>query len=202
LRLTKNGIGINGFRNAPDAWRYQFAAGGQKPRAKSIGALFDKRPTPCLCNPRPQHMSRRGTMSSPRRSQPSLEIAARHRVSMKVAALSWCAALSQCKAFPRVAARHPHLADRKRRSIGAGLAALPMLSLCGCSETGAPSLDIFGAFFPAWLLCAVLGIFVALGVRIFFAARNLTDVLPFQLPLCTSLGAIFALLIWLICFGR
>jgi hypothetical protein len=140
-------------------------------------------------------------MSSPRRSQPSLEIAARHRVSMKVAVLSWCAALSQCRALPRVAARHPYLAERKRR-IGVSLVALPMLSLCGCSETGAPSLDLFGAFFPAWLLCAVLGIFVALGARIFFAARNLTDVLPFQLPLCTSLGAIFALLIWLICFGR
>jgi hypothetical protein len=101
----------------------------------------------------------------------------------------------------RVAARHLYLAERKRR-IGVSLVALPMLSLCGCSETGAPSLDLFGAFFPAWLLCAVLGIFVALGARIFFAARNLTEVLPFQLPLCTSLGAIFALLIWLICFGR
>jgi hypothetical protein len=121
---------------------------------------------------------------------------------MKVAVLSWCAALSQCRALRRVAAPHPHLAERKRRRIGTGLVALPMLSLCGCSETGAPSLDLFGAFFPAWLLCAVLGIFVALGARIFFAARNLTDVLPFQLPLCTSLGAIFALLIWLICFGR
>ena len=121
---------------------------------------------------------------------------------MKVAVLSWCAALSQCKALPRVVAPHPHWTERKRRRIGTSLAALPMLSLCGCSETGAPSLDLFGAFFPAWLLCAVLGILVALGARIFFAARNLTDVLPFQLPLCTSLGAIFALLIWLICFGR
>ena len=83
-----------------------------------------------------------------------------------------------------------------------GAVALPLLSLCGCSETGAPSLDIFGAFFPAWLLCAVLGVFVAFGARIFFTARHLTDVLPFQLSVCTSLGAIFALLVWLTCFGR
>jgi YtcA family len=80
--------------------------------------------------------------------------------------------------------------------------ALPLLSLGGCSEAGAPSFDLFGAFFPAWLLCAILGIFIALGARIFFAARNLTDVLPFQLPVCTSLGAILALLVWLIFFGR
>ena len=117
---------------------------------------------------------------------------------MKVAALSWR------KALPYLVVRHPCWAERriKRRPVSAGVLALPLLSLCGCSEAGAPSFDLFGAFFPAWLLCAVLGIFVAFGARIFFAARNLTDVLPFQLPLCTSLGAIFALLVWLICFGR
>jgi hypothetical protein len=103
-----------------------------------------------------------------------------------------------------LAARHPYWAERwiKRRPVGASVLALPLLSLCGCSEAGAPSFDIFGAFFPAWLLCAVLGIFVALGARMFFAARNLTDVLPFQLSLCTSLGAICALLVWLTFFGR
>jgi hypothetical protein len=79
--------------------------------------------------------------------------------------------------------------------------ALPVM-LCGCAQDGAPSLNMFGAFFPAWLLCAVLGIFVALGARVGFTARGLTDVLPFQLPLCTSIGVIFALLAWLIWFGR
>ena len=115
---------------------------------------------------------------------------------MKDTALSWC------KALPYPAERHPCGAARWIRRRAIGVSVLAPLSLCGCSEAGAPTFDLFGAFFPAWLLCAVLGIFVALGVRIFFAARNLTDVLPFQLPLCTSLGAIFALLIWLICFGR
>jgi hypothetical protein len=69
-------------------------------------------------------------------------------------------------------------------------------------EAGAPTFDLFGAFFPAWLLCVVLGIFVALGARIFFATRGLTEIVPFQLAVCTSLGAIFALLVWLLCFGR
>jgi hypothetical protein len=115
---------------------------------------------------------------------------------MKFAALSWCK--------PYLAARNPCWTDRciKRRPLRAGVFVLPLLSLGGCSEAGAPSFDLFGAFFPAWLLCAVLGIFIALGARIFFAARNLTDVLPFQLPVCTSLGAILALLVWLIFFGR
>jgi hypothetical protein len=117
---------------------------------------------------------------------------------MKIAVLSWS------KALPFLAERHRYWVDRwiKRRPVGASVAALPLLSLCGCSEVGAPSLDMFGAFFPAWLLCGVLGIFVALGARIIFTARNLTDVLPFQLPVCTSFGVIFALLVWLVCFGR
>jgi hypothetical protein len=117
---------------------------------------------------------------------------------MTVARLSWR------KALPCWAARDSYWAWHgiSRRPVGACVLTLPLLSLCGCSEEGAPSFDIFGAFFPAWLLCALLGILVALGMRIFFAARNLIDFLPFQLPVCTSLGAIAALLTWLIFFGR
>jgi hypothetical protein len=117
---------------------------------------------------------------------------------MKVAGLSWC------KALPDPAEQDRHWAGCliRRGPVGTLILALPLLSLGGCSEVGAPTLSIFGAFFPAWLLCAVLGIFVALGARIFFAARNLIDVLPFQLSVCTSLGVISALLVWLICFGR
>jgi hypothetical protein len=133
-----------------------------------------------------------------RRSQFSSEIVALHRAGMKFVALSWC------KAPPFLAERQSYWAQRwiKRRSVGASVVMLALLALCGCSEVGAPSFDLFGAFFPAWLLCGVFGIFVALSARIFFATRNLTDVLPFQLSLCTSLGAISALLLWLVCFGR
>jgi len=104
----------------------------------------------------------------------------------------------------------PYLAERPRflsrryaepRPINGYILTLS-LPLCGCSEAGAPSLDIFGAFFPAWLLCAVLGVFVAVTARIFFTDRNLTAVLPYQLFVCTSIGTICALLVWLICFGR
>ena len=82
------------------------------------------------------------------------------------------------------------------------LLASPMaLILGGCSRGGAPSLILFGAFFPDWMLCAVLGIFVAIVARIGFVATGLAPVLPYQLPVCTSIGLIFALLAWLIWFG-
>jgi len=89
----------------------------------------------------------------------------------------------------------------KRNLTALCVLALP-LALCGCSRGGAPSLELFGAFFPAWMLCAVLGIIVALGARIAFTTRRLAGALPFQLPLCASIGLIVALLVWLLWFGR
>jgi hypothetical protein len=81
--------------------------------------------------------------------------------------------------------------------------ALPaaLLALTGCALDGAPSFMLFGAFFPAWMLCAVAGIFVAIGARAAFIASGLSSVIPYQLFVCLSVGTIFALLVWLIWFG-
>jgi hypothetical protein len=75
------------------------------------------------------------------------------------------------------------------------------LALGGCS-TGAPSFVLFGAFFPAWLLCGTLGIVGAGVARAAFVASGLSDVLPYQLFVCTAVGVIVALFIWLIGFGQ
>jgi hypothetical protein len=81
------------------------------------------------------------------------------------------------------------------------LASTMALILGGCSQGGAPSLVLFGAFFPDWMLCAVLGIVVAIVARIAFVATGLAADLPYQLLVCTSIGLIFSLLAWLIWFG-
>ena len=79
-----------------------------------------------------------------------------------------------------------------------------MASVClgGCSATGAPSFDLFGAFFPAWLLCGVIGIASAGIARITFVSSGLANVLPYQLAVCTAIGVITAVLVWLFGFGR
>jgi hypothetical protein len=74
------------------------------------------------------------------------------------------------------------------------------LALGGCS-TGAPSFVLFGAFFPAWLLCGTLGVVGAAMARAAFVATDLSDVLPYQLFVCAAVGVIVALFIWLIGFG-
>jgi YtcA family len=78
---------------------------------------------------------------------------------------------------------------------------LVVLVLGGCS-VGAPSFALFGAFFPAWLLCGTLGIVGAGVARAAFVASGLSQVLPYQLFVCTAVGLIVALLIWLVGFGQ
>jgi YtcA family len=74
--------------------------------------------------------------------------------------------------------------------------------LSGCSASGAPSFDLFGAFFPAWLLCGVIGIAGAGLARVAFVSRGLANVLPYQLAVCTAIGVITAVMVWLVGFGR
>ena len=79
---------------------------------------------------------------------------------------------------------------------------LASVSLTGCSAAGAPSYDLFGAFFPAWLLCGIIGIAGALVARVVFVSTGLADTLPYQLAVCAAIGVITAVLVWLVGFGH
>lgn len=75
------------------------------------------------------------------------------------------------------------------------------ITLSGCAGHGAPSLVLFGAFFPAWMLCSLAGILGAVAARGIFVAAGLNNVLPYQLLVCSSAGLVVAIVIWLIWFG-
>lgn len=64
----------------------------------------------------------------------------------------------------------------------------------GWSE--APSLTIAGAYFPAWLLCAILGLIVAMTARGLMVITRLAEIVPYQLAVCSAVGVIAALLVW------
>jgi YtcA-like protein len=74
--------------------------------------------------------------------------------------------------------------------------------LGGCSISSAPSFVLFGAFFPAWLLCGTLGIVGAGIARAAFVAGGLSQVLPYQLFVCAAVGLTVALVVWLVGFGQ
>jgi hypothetical protein len=65
-------------------------------------------------------------------------------------------------------------------------------SLAGCTS-GAPSLTLFGAYFPAWLACAIIGIAAAAVMRLVMVATGLSETVPYQFWVCVALGSIVAL---------
>jgi hypothetical protein len=76
-----------------------------------------------------------------------------------------------------------------------GLSLFPLV-LTGCSR--APSFDILGSFFPAWLVCLALGLLLTGAVR----WLSLRIRVPLALPVLTwpSLVALFTFVIWLTFF--
>ena len=94
------------------------------------------------------------------------------------------------------------MTTRLRTRPASGLLCLVCICLGGCSASGAPSFDLFGAFFPAWLLCGAIGIAGAAIARVALVSSGLSNVLPYQLALCTAIGVITAVLFWLVAFGQ
>jgi len=76
------------------------------------------------------------------------------------------------------------------------------LALAGCVRQSNPSYPLFGAYFPSWLISAVLGILAALALRAVFVRVGLDDVLPWRLPVYASMAAAIACLWALTAYGR
>ena len=66
--------------------------------------------------------------------------------------------------------------------------------LAGCSR--APSVDILGSFFPAWLVCFIVAIVLTALVRLALLRLHIKVALP--MLLYPSLTAVFTTLLWLI----
>ena len=69
-------------------------------------------------------------------------------------------------------------------------------AFCSTGCGGAPSVTIAGAYFPAWLLCAVMAVLVAVFIRALMVATRLANYIPYQLAVCCSVGTIVALIMW------
>jgi YtcA family len=70
------------------------------------------------------------------------------------------------------------------------------LLLAGCSR--APSLDILGSFFPAWLVCFISAMLLTTICRLVLLRLHMTLDLP--LLAYPSLTALFTFALWLILF--
>ena len=80
--------------------------------------------------------------------------------------------------------------------------ALPALASCavlaGCDR--APSFSILGSFFPAWLICMIMGVVLA-GIGNWALTRyNLEKLIAWPVLVYPCLAAFFAFTLWLVLF--
>jgi hypothetical protein len=81
------------------------------------------------------------------------------------------------------------------------LTAIICSGLSGCAARGAPSFVLFGAYFPAWMLVAAIGILAAVAAHIAMVTTGLGESIRFQLLNCTAIGATTAVVCWLTWFA-
>jgi YtcA family len=66
----------------------------------------------------------------------------------------------------------------------------------------APTMDLFGSYFPAWMLCAAIGIVVAIIIRQILAMSGINDYVVAPLLTYAGLAVSATLLAWLLWFGH
>ena len=84
------------------------------------------------------------------------------------------------------------------RSVAIASSAAPLL-IAGCSR--APSFNLLGSFFPAWILCGVIGILLAVAVRLYFVRIKLEPQLKPLIVVYPCLALFFTFTVWLLFFS-
>jgi hypothetical protein len=75
--------------------------------------------------------------------------------------------------------------------------AVPLLGLLGGCD-GAPSRNILGSYFPSWMVCALVGLALALAARAVFKALGILEELPVPLVVMLAIGCAGTFAMWLI----
>ena len=73
-----------------------------------------------------------------------------------------------------------------------------VLTLAGCER--APSIDIWGSFFPIWMVCIIAGLLLTVCARLFFVRLKLEPELGPLVIVYPALAALFSCAIWMACF--
>jgi hypothetical protein len=85
------------------------------------------------------------------------------------------------------------------RTLASEALSAALLLIAGCSR--APTFNILGSFFPSWILCGVIGILLAVIVRLFFVRIKLEEQLTPLIVVYPCLAAFFTFTLWLLFFS-
>jgi YtcA family len=90
--------------------------------------------------------------------------------------------------------------DRHRRGPHGLWRVAIALPVAACSYS--PTMDLFGSYFPAWMLCAVIGIVIAIIIRQILVVAGINDFVVAPLLTYAGLAVSATLLAWLLWFGH
>ena len=76
---------------------------------------------------------------------------------------------------------------------------LPMMVCTGCSR--APSVEVIGSFFPAWMFCIITSLVVTGLIRTELARRGLEQKISPLIVFYPSLAVAISCLVWLTLFS-
>ncbi|MBK5925863.1 YtcA family lipoprotein [Rhodobaculum claviforme] len=78
-----------------------------------------------------------------------------------------------------------------------------LVALAGCSPAAhSPTVPVFGAYFPIWLIAAVLGILATVMMRLVFLRTGIDDRLPVPLLVYLFAAIKFSVGIWALWSGE
>jgi hypothetical protein len=90
--------------------------------------------------------------------------------------------------------RHDQIAN-SRRILTVVSIGVCFCTLHGCS--GSPSRNILGSYFPSWMVCALVGLVVALAARAGLKAAGVLGEVPAPLLVLLSIGCATTFALWL-----
>jgi hypothetical protein len=89
----------------------------------------------------------------------------------------------------------------RRRGGRLGLSRVAIaLAVSGCGR--APTMDLLGSYFPAWMLCAAIGVLATIVVRRILAMTGIDEYVVAPLPTYAGLALSATFLAWLLWFGH
>jgi hypothetical protein len=93
----------------------------------------------------------------------------------------------------------PHTVGMLRRLplVTRSWCAAPLLGFVGGCD-GAPSRNILGSYFPSWMVCALVGIALALAARAIFKASGILAELPVPFVVMIAIACAGTFGMWLI----
>lgn len=68
----------------------------------------------------------------------------------------------------------------------------------GCAYS--PSIDVLGSYFPAWMACIVIGLFITLIVRLLLIGFGIHHYMRLKLLVFSCMLIFFTLTVWLLFF--